>query len=134
MDITINKTKPDLTKDQRNDEILTKMSARTGVLASMTNRKVKTLGRICSRFFFFWVWGFCCFFYCLLKCEENFCVRFLHFRPCRAILGCTIADSMSGRNTSVTRCPLNHFLSSFRPLLRAIWKHASSGLKSAKNH
>lgn len=133
MDIKINKIKPELTKDQRNDEILTKMSARIWVLAIMTNRKVKTLGRLCSRLFFSG-FGFCCFFYCLPKSEENFCVRFLHFRPCRAILGCTIADSMSGRNTSVTRCPLNHFLSCFKPLLRAIWQHASSGLKSAKNH
>lgn len=45
MDIKINKIKPELTKDQRNDEILTKMSARIWVLAIMTNRKVKTLGR-----------------------------------------------------------------------------------------
>lgn len=51
MDIKITKIKPDLTKDQRNYEILTKMSARTWVFASVTYRKVKTLGRLCSRFF-----------------------------------------------------------------------------------
>lgn len=51
MDIKISKIKPNLTKDHRNYEILTKMSARTWVLASMTNRKVEILGRICSRLF-----------------------------------------------------------------------------------
>lgn len=52
VDIKINKIKPDLTKDQRYDEMLTKMSARTQALASMTYRKVKTLERLCSRCFF----------------------------------------------------------------------------------